>query len=83
LSGARYFFTIIDDFSRAVWVYLMHEKSEDSVLLQQFCSLAKIQFDKLVKTICSDNGLEFTSTPMTSFYAQHGITHQTCIVDTP
>lgn len=24
--GAHYFFTIIDDFSRAVWTYLMKEK---------------------------------------------------------
>lgn len=31
--GARYFFTIVDDFSRAVWVYLMADKTEVFVCL--------------------------------------------------
>jgi len=33
LCGAHYFFTIVDDASRAVWVYLMREKGETSLLL--------------------------------------------------
>jgi len=33
LCGAQLFFTIIDDASRAVWVYLMREKGKASLLL--------------------------------------------------
>jgi len=28
LSGARYFFTVVDDFSRFTWTFYMHHKSE-------------------------------------------------------
>ncbi|KAK2999218.1 hypothetical protein RJ639_022822 [Escallonia herrerae] len=41
------------------------------------------QFGKLVKIIRSDNGHEFDSQSMTQFYNDHGILHQTSMVDTP
>ncbi|KAK2999227.1 hypothetical protein RJ639_023968 [Escallonia herrerae] len=28
ISGTKYFLTIVDDYSRAVWVYLMHDKGQ-------------------------------------------------------
>ena len=28
LSSARYFFTVVDDFSRFTWTFYMHHKSE-------------------------------------------------------
>ena len=40
-SGANYFLTIVDDFSLAVWTYLMLEKSEVSKLLQNFCAMTE------------------------------------------
>ena len=33
LCGAQFFFTIVDDASRATWVYLMREKGEASTLV--------------------------------------------------
>ena len=39
--GSVYFLTIVDDFSRAVWTYLMLEKSEVSKLLQNFCAMSE------------------------------------------
>ena len=44
-----------------MWVYLMHDKSEASLLLQNFVIFVKNQFGKEVKIIHSDNGNEFTS----------------------
>jgi len=70
--GAHYFLTIVDDASRAVWVYLMREKSELS-FLQNFVTYAKNQFDKNVKYIQSDNGNEFTSNPMRRFILKRGL----------
>lgn len=81
--GASYFLTIVDDASRATWVYLMKEKIEVGSLLQGFVAMAKNQFDKGVKVIRSDNGLEFKSGPMRKFYFENGIIHQTSCVDTP
>ncbi|KAK3001619.1 hypothetical protein RJ639_020658 [Escallonia herrerae] len=83
ISGAKYFLTIVDDYSRAVWVYLMHDKGQTGTLLRNFCNMVHTQFGKLVKIIRSDNDHEFDSQPMTQFYNDHGILHQTSIVDTP
>jgi len=42
----------------------MRDKGEASMLLQNFVIMVKTQFGKEVKTIRSDNGLEFLSGPM-------------------
>ena len=81
--GARYFLTIIDDASRAVWLYLMKEKSEAGHFLKTFVSMINTQFDKCVKVIRTDNGLEFKSGPMKKFYAEKDIVHQTSSMETP
>ncbi|KAJ3698018.1 hypothetical protein LUZ61_001723 [Rhynchospora tenuis] len=81
--GAHYFLTIVDDFSRAVWVYLMKDKSETAGLLQGFIKMVCTQFQKLVKFIRSDNGTEFTSRIMKQFCTEHGIIHQTSCVGSP
>ncbi|KAK3016293.1 hypothetical protein RJ639_007613 [Escallonia herrerae] len=83
ISGTKYFLTIVDDYSRVVWVYLMHDKGQTGTLLRNFCNMVHTQFGKLVKIIRSDNGHEFDSQPMTQFYNDHGILHQTSMVDTP
>ncbi|KAK3037432.1 hypothetical protein RJ639_031926 [Escallonia herrerae] len=71
ISGTKYFLTIVDDYSRAVWVYLMHDKGQTGTLLRNFCNMVHTQFGKLVKIIRSDNGHEFDSQPMTQFYNDH------------
>lgn len=43
-SGARYFLTIVDDYSRSVWIYLMAEKRETQQHLQNFISTVERQF---------------------------------------
>jgi len=57
--GAGYFLTLVDDFSRSAWVYLMVEKSETHKLLKGFMALVKNQFNKIVKILKTDNGFEF------------------------
>lgn len=83
LSGARYFLTIVDDFSRSTWVYLMTDKGQTGALLQKFCAMTQRQFSKPVRVIRSDNGQEFKSKPMLAFYNSQGIIHQTSIIGTP
>ncbi|CAN1315366.1 Retrovirus-related Pol polyprotein from transposon TNT 1-94 [Linum perenne] len=77
-DGHAYFLTIVDDYTRAVWIFLMKHKSEASSLLQTFCHMAQRQFNKKVKTIRSDQGLEFH---MKEFYAREGIEHQMSCVE--
>ncbi|KAG7593962.1 GAG-pre-integrase domain [Arabidopsis thaliana x Arabidopsis arenosa] len=79
--GARYFLTIVDDYSRAVWTILLVAKSEVAIQLKRFISMASTQFNKQVKIVRSDNGTEFLS--LRSFFRDHGIAHQTSCVYTP
>ena len=48
-SRAHYFSTIVDDASRATWVYLMHDKGEPSDLSKTFIVIAKTQCESNVK----------------------------------
>ncbi|CAH9124534.1 unnamed protein product, partial [Cuscuta epithymum] len=59
ISDARYFLSIVDDFTRGVWVYLMKNKSEVPQLLIQFCKMVDTQFEQKVKRARADNGVEF------------------------
>ena len=38
--GAIYFLTLVDDYSRTVWIYLMTAKSEVSNLIRNFCAMS-------------------------------------------
>jgi len=80
LHGHRYFLTIIDDFSRFSWVYLMQNKSETRTHLVNFINLVENQFETKVQIIRSDNSNEFK---MNSFFDSKGIIHQTTCVETP
>lgn len=78
--NASYFLTIVDDYSRATWVYLMTGKYEVGHLIKKFYALVKTQFNKKIKVLRSDNGQEFIC--LKSFFDKTGILHQTSCVDT-
>ena len=56
---AIYFLTLVDDFSRAVWVYLLVNKTEVAVAFSKFFAMVDRQFESTVNFIRSDNGTEF------------------------
>jgi len=70
-SGAHYLLTIVDDYSRFTWIFLMKFKSETQGLLKSFITFVHTQFNCQVKIIRSDNGLEFIS--LKPFFSTHGI----------
>ena len=76
----RYFLTLVDDYTRATWVYLLKLKSESLDVVKMF---AKNHFGKSIKVIRSDNALEFDDGPCREYFAQEGIIHQTSCVDRP
>ena len=45
--GASYFFTIIDDFSRAVWIYLLVDKEVPNILKMFFSMVERQLISKL------------------------------------
>ena len=54
-----FFFTIVDDFTRATWVHQLKNKSNSFVTIKNFSDYAKNQFDRVVRIVRSDNALEF------------------------
>lgn len=82
-TGSHYFFTLVDDHSRVVRIYLLKDKSEVSSCLHNYFAMVKTQFGKVIKVFRSDNGTEFTSNPIQHFFSTHGILFQSSCVGTP
>jgi len=82
-EGSRYFLTIVDDCSRATWIFLMQSKGQAYSHLKTFITLSKNQFGKSIKRIRTDNGRKFFSHDCTSLFSSHGIQHESSCIYTP
>lgn len=60
-DGNRFFFTVVDDFSRMSWIFLLQNKTNVYVALGYFLEFVEIQFDKMIRKVRSDNGTEFVN----------------------
>ncbi|GJX06791.1 putative RNA-directed DNA polymerase [Tanacetum coccineum] len=78
-----FFLTIVDDFSRAVWVFLLKSKTEVFHNIMVFYNLIKTQFKKNIKVFRSDNGTEFVNQQFYRFCESNDIIHQTSCSYTP
>jgi len=79
--GASYLLTIVDDYSRAVWLYLLIDNKEVSQTMKMFSSMVERQFNKQVKIVRSDNGTKFTC--LKNYFLENGIIFQTSCTGTP
>ncbi|GJT02372.1 ribonuclease H-like domain-containing protein [Tanacetum coccineum] len=82
-EGFRFFLTIVDDCTRAVWVYLIKSKDEVSHFIILFYNLIENQFKRKIKVFRSDNGTEFVNQFISKLCSDKGIIHQTSCVYTP
>nr|KYP31390.1 Retrovirus-related Pol polyprotein from transposon TNT 1-94 [Cajanus cajan] len=82
-TGSHYFLTIVDDFTRGTWAYLLKTKVEVVGILMSFCNMVKTQFNTKVKRFRSDNRTKFTNVAIQQFFQQEGIMHETSCVGTP
>ncbi|XP_074301707.1 uncharacterized protein LOC141633129 [Silene latifolia] len=83
LTGAHYFLTIVDDYSRVTWTFLLKFKTEVSSIIKHFLQQVHTQFGKLVKVIRSDNGSEIFQETCTQLFLSRGICHQRSAPYTP
>ena len=72
-DGHRFFLTIVDDASRATWVFLLKAKSDVRTIIVSFYNMVLTQFSTKIKTIRSDNAFEFN---MPDFYSSNDIIQQ-------
>ncbi|WVZ08327.1 hypothetical protein V8G54_021673 [Vigna mungo] len=80
IHGHKYFLTLVDDFSRFTWVYLLKSKAEVKIVLPNFIHLIENQFDIKLKRLRSDHGKEFF---LTDFFSSKGIFHETSCIESP
>ncbi|CAA7059582.1 unnamed protein product [Microthlaspi erraticum] len=79
LGRCQYFISFIDDFSRKVWVYFLKTKDEAFGKFVDWVNLVENQSEKKVKTLRTDNGLEFCNNLFDDFCKARGIQrHRTC-----
>ena len=69
------FLTLVNDFSRCIWVYLLKQKSLSVTMLKHF-SYIETQFQTHVKSIRTDNAKEHREGEILQFYLQKAIFHQ-------
>lgn len=82
-DGCNSFLTIVDDFTRSTWLYLLRSKKQYIDFLRQFYTYVETQFNSKIQIIRTDNAKELCDGDAKFFYSQHDILHQTSCRDTP
>lgn len=82
-DGNKFFLTIVDDFSRITWIFLLKLKSDILVVLKQFFRMVLTQFNVPVQGVRYDNGGKFVSDQMQALFKELGIIHYKTCVYTP
>ena len=84
LYGVHYFFIIMDEYSRVIWLYLMRFKSETLACLKSYADMVQTQFNAKILHIHTDNGQEFLAlSTQFYFFSEHDILHEHTCVETP
>lgn len=83
LRGARYFFTLIDDYSRKVWIFLLKQKSEAFSKFKEWKLLIENKTGRKLKCLRTDNGLEFLSNEFKDFCKVEGVERHLIVRMTP
>ena len=76
----RYFLTIVDDHSRATWIYLMKNKSDVLHIFPGFIAMIETQYKLKVQAVRSDNAHELK---FTALFLEKGIVAYHSCPETP
>jgi len=75
--------SIIDDYSRRVWVYILKNKSDAFEKFKEWHTLVENQIGTKLKVLRTDNGLEFVSEQFNEFCRKRGIKRHRTVAYTP
>ena len=83
LGGGEFFVIFVDDYTRHVWVYILKHKCEVFQRFQEWKTLVERSSGRKIKTLCSDNGGEYSSIEFASCLTKEGIKHELTTPYTP
>lgn len=75
--------TLLNDFFRYTWIFLMDIKAEYVVILKHYLIFVQDQFTCKVKCLRSDNDTELFNEQVASLLQDHGVIHQSSYVYNP
>jgi transposase InsO family protein len=76
ISGNKYGFMLVDDYTRYTWVFFLVDKSDVFATFKSFVKGIHNEFEITIKRVRSDNGSEFKNTKIDELYDKFGIRHQ-------
>jgi len=71
----KYFFTIMDDYSRYGWTFFLKSKADMFPTFLNWYNKIKNIFNKSIKYLKTDNGTEYCNSRFNIFCDNNGITH--------
>jgi transposase InsO family protein len=83
IGGSRYYLLLKDDYSHFRVVYFIENKAQTTRCIENFIKKAEKQCPNGVRTLRTDNGLEFVNHEMRELTHQYRIRHQRTVVYTP
>lgn len=83
MKGSRYFLLFKDDFSHFRYVYFIKTKSEVPECFENYIKQTEKHCPQGIKTIRSDNGLEFMNEKVSTIMKKYGIKHQRTVAYCP
>jgi transposase InsO family protein len=83
LGGTRYMLTIIDDYSRRVWLYFLKYKDDTFAAFKNWKVMIEKQTERKAKLLRTDNGGEFYSYVFNDYCRQEDIVRHHTIHHTP
>ena len=81
--GAHYVITIVDDFSRYCWAYLVKRRSDFSEVFNKWIAMAERQSGARIKILRSDRGGEYMSWSFHATLQRKGVQHQCTVPYNP
>lgn len=79
LNHNKYYIVFINDLTKFSWVYFLKQKSETLSKFIRFKASAETHSKRKIKTLRTDNGLEYTAAEFEDLLAKLHVKHQLTI----
>jgi len=82
-DGNRFYLILVDEYSRYIWLFPIHRKSDVVIIFPSFLKQMETQFDAHVKIFQSDGDSEFVNQSLQNLFKTNGIIHRISCPGTP